>query len=177
MTTTTEEIMSVLDNNENNENINENVNKYESTIYDNADLLKISDITDITATDASSVTTHVKKIAKYKPIKTRKNMSKYELASTITKLANYLSTLDSLEQYVETTNINEFVNNAELAFHLLTEGKFDAVINRLGYEQVNFSQLSINPIWVETLENYFKRNREALRKYCYEPYDAALATL
>lgn len=165
---TTNEIMNVLD---------DKTERSEFTIYDNADLLKISTITDITKEECDDYAVHVKKIAKKKPVKTRKNMSKYEFAATITKLANYLDTLDSLEQYVDEANINEFVNNSELAYHLLMEGKFDAIINRLSYEEVNFSQLKINPLWISLLDNYYKRNRESLKANCYDPFDKALETL
>ena len=117
---------------------------------------------------------HIGKIPKLKPVKTRKNMSKFEFAGVITKLANYLSTLDSLDKYVEEVSIPEFINNSELAYKLLLNGTFNAVIDRLGYEQVTFSELKINPLWIKTLDNYYERNREALYNNLYKPYDQAL---
>jgi hypothetical protein len=56
-------------------------------------------------------------------------------------------------------------------------GKFDAIINRLSYEEVNFSQLKINPLWINLLDNYFKRNHDSLKVNCYDPFDKALETL
>lgn len=112
----------------------------------------------------------IKDIPKLKPKLTRSNMSKYEFAATITKLSLYLNTLPSLEHYFNNTmSYNGYINPTEVAYTLLMNGNFDAIIDRLGYEKVSFSQLKINKQWCILLENYFKRNHEALVNLCYKP--------
>ena len=110
----------------------------------------------------------IDKIPKLKPVKTRKNISKYEFAAVITKLALYLNSIPSLEDYVDVVSYNGFINPSELAYNLLMKGVFDAIVNRLDYEDVSFSQLKINPQWCALLESYFKRNHEALKEFCYD---------
>ena len=122
-------------------------------------------------------THEIQHVGKLKPIKTRRFMSKFEFAGAITKLAQYLDTLSSLDQYVDAVEINGFINNSELAYKLLMNHVFDIIIDREGYEQVSFSELKINPAWCTSLENYFKRNYESLCKNCYEPYGNALDVL
>lgn len=146
----------------------------ETTTMANNKIMSLKDLNNITLQEADGVTPSIDKVIRLKPVKTRRNMSKFEFAGVITKLAFYLSTLDSLDMYVDDIVIPEFVNNAELAYHLLMNGKFNAIINRLGYEQVSFSELRINPIWKITLENYFNRNRRALYENCYKPIDKVL---
>lgn len=97
----------------------------------------------------------------YKPKLTRDIMSVYEYAGTITKLAKYLNGLPSLEKYVSDVEIHQLINPAELAFNLLNEGKFDAILDR-GYERVSFSALKINPRWKATVSNYFKAQHDAI---------------
>ena len=109
----------------------------------------------------------VTKIKQLKPVISRPNMSKYEFAGTITKLALYLETLPSLGDYIDEVQINGFINASELAYKLLRSNKFDAYLNRLGYEVVSYSALRINPLWFKLMDNYYARSHAALEAQCY----------
>jgi hypothetical protein len=89
-------------------------------------------------------------------MQSRKVISIYEFVGVITKLAQYLYTLPSITKYVEDPSIESIVNPCELALELLLSGKYDAKIIRT-FDEVNFSELSINPIWIDTARNYFKQ--------------------
>ena len=154
--------------NEIDESENTSGNKNNEILAPNMNLDNIS----LTEIDKNVI--RIDKVGKSKPIKSRKNMSKYEFVGVITKLALYLDTLDSLDKYVDAVNIECFINNAELAYHLLNTGVFDAYINRLGYDGVSFSELRINPMWKISLENYFKRSHEALENTLFKPMNKLL---
>lgn len=110
-------------------------------------------------------------ITKYKPILTRNTMSKYEFVHTITSAAKFLYSLSNIEKFCGKLEINELINPSELAFKLLMNHKLDAVIDRLGYEKVSFSELIINPIWVSTIENYFEQKHITEQKEVLEPFN------
>ena len=78
----------------------------------------------------------------YYPRMTRNTLSIFEYVGVITKLAKYLNSLTNLDKYLSDIEVNQIINPAELAFNLLNDGKFDAVIDR-GYELVTFSTLKV----------------------------------
>ena len=109
----------------------------------------------------------ITEVKKLKPHISRVNMSKYEFAGVITKLALYLNTLSSIDDYIEEVQVNGFINNSQLAYKLLMNHKFDAILDRLGYEFVSFSELRINPLWCSLLEHYYARSNKSLEEQCY----------
>lgn len=85
----------------------------------------------------------------------------FEYVGVITKLAKYLSNIPDIEKYVSDVEVNQLINPAELAFNLLNEGKFDAVLDR-GYEKVSFSKLKVKPQWKDMITNYFKTHHDSI---------------
>lgn len=83
-------------------------------------------------------------IEEYEPIKTSKYISIYEYAKILTDLSLYLYESKSVSKYVEELEINNIIEPNKLAYKLLKNGTFDALIDR-GYEKVTFSKLKINP--------------------------------
>ena len=107
---------------------------------------------------------------KYKPVVTRPTMSKYEFVHTITAAAKYLYSLTNIEKFCGNIEINSIINPAELAFNLLMEKRLDAVITRLSYEKVNFSELIIDNTWIETIKNYFKNKHQYEEEELLKPF-------
>ncbi len=96
-------------------------------------------------------------IEKFKPIRTRHTMSKFEYCRVITAAAKYLYNLPNLERFCSTIEVNMIINPAELAFKLLQKGRLNATFDRLGYEKVSYSELRINSEWQKTIEYYFRQ--------------------
>lgn len=99
------------------------------------------------------------KIETFYPKVTRPMISLYEYVGTITKLAKFLYNINDLEKYVTEVEIVHVINPAELAFKLLDEGKFDAILDR-GYERVTFSTLKVKNQWREMIMNYFAQQNK-----------------
>lgn len=118
-----------------------------------------------TATDTNATTMEV-----YYPKMTRETLSIYEYVGVITKLAKYLNSLTSLDKYLSDIEVNQIINPSELAFNLLNDGKFDAVIDR-GYELVTFSKLKIKKQWKDTISNYFKNQHDIVEKEILKPLE------
>ena len=97
----------------------------------------------------------------YHPKITRDILSKFEYVGVITKLAKYLAGLPSVEKFTSNVEINQLMNPAELAFELLNEGKYDAILDR-GYEKVSFSTLKAKKQWKDTILNYFKTHHNSI---------------
>lgn len=106
----------------------------------------------------------------YYPRMTRNTLSIFEYVGVITKLAKYLNSLTNLDKYLSDIEVNQIINPAELAFNLLNDGKFDAVIDR-GYELVTFSTLKVKKQWKETISNYFKHQHETVEQEILKPLD------
>lgn len=124
-----------------------------------------SSSTNDTATNADATTMEV-----YYPKMTRETLSIYEYVGVITKLAKYLNSLTSLDKYLSDIEVNQVINPSELAFNLLNDGKFDAVIDR-GYELVTFSVLKIKKQWKDTISNYFKNQHDTVEKEILKPLE------
>jgi hypothetical protein len=106
----------------------------------------------------------------YKPHITRKVMSIYEFVGTITKLADYLYNLDDLNKIIENKEVYTYINHLELAWNLLKTGKYNATLNRY-VEQVSFSELDVNPRWIEVIENNFKLHNQAFEDDILKPLE------
>lgn len=106
----------------------------------------------------------------YKPKITRPTMSKFEFVRVCTAAAKYLYALPDLSAYIKTPEVNDLINPAELAFLLITSGKLNATLDRLGYERVTMSELRINPIWIQIVRNYFNQRHEAEHAEVLVPY-------
>ena len=104
----------------------------------------------------------------YEPHITRETLSIYEYVAVITKLAKYLFSLMDIAKYIDEVELNQVVNPSELAFNLLNDGKFDAVIDR-GYEKVTFSKLKIREQWKETIRNYFNYQHQVMDEEVLKP--------
>lgn len=104
----------------------------------------------------------------YEPHITRETLSIYEYVAVITKLAKYLFSLMDIDKYIDEVELNQVVNPSELAFNLLNDGKFDAVIDR-GYEKVTFSKLKVREQWKETIRNYFNYRHQVMEEEVLKP--------
>ena len=104
----------------------------------------------------------------YYPKITRETLSIYEYVGVITKLAKYLNSLTDLNKYLLDVEVNQVINPAELAFNLLNDGKFDAIIDR-GYELVTFSVLKVKKQWKDTISNYFKNQHDVIEREILTP--------
>ena len=92
-------------------------------------------------------------IEEYAPIKTSKYISIYELAKVLTDLSLYLYESKSVSKYIEDLEVNTLIEPNRLAYELLKNGTFDAVIDR-GYEKVTFSKLKINPVYDDLIVKF-----------------------
>lgn len=105
----------------------------------------------------------------YKPVITRETMSKFEFVRVITAVGKYLYSRPDISKYCDEIEVNTLINPLELAFDLIMEGKMNATLDRLGYEKVTFSELKINPLWVDMAKNYFKQRKEAEKDELLKP--------
>ena len=92
-------------------------------------------------------------IEEYEPIKTSKYISIYEYVKLLTDLSLFLYESKSVSKYIEQLEVNNLIEPNKLAYELLKNGTFDAVIDR-GYEKVTFSKLKINPIYNSLIEQF-----------------------
>lgn len=124
----------------------------------------------LTENDANKNSLQSANVEVYYPKMTRETLSIYEYVGVITKLAKYLNSLTNLDKYLPDIEVNQIINPAELAFNLLNDGKFDAVIDR-GYELVTFSVLKVKKQWKDTISNYFKNQHDTIEKEILDPLD------
>lgn len=130
---------------------------------DDESALPVTEVTKVY--DSSDETVEV-----YKPKITRPTMSKFEFVRVCTAAAKYLYALPDLSAYIKTPEVNDLINPAELAFLLVTSGKLNATLDRLGYERVTMSELRINPIWIDIVRNYFNQRHESEHNEILIPY-------
>lgn len=100
-------------------------------------------------------------IRKYKPIITSKYISIYEYARLLTELSLLLFNQKSLSKYINTIEVKNIIDTNKIAYELLKNKVFDAVIDR-GYEKVNFSELIVNPIWDNMIEQFLNEQEETI---------------
>ena len=130
---------------------------------------KVSD-DNVEIKDKTSDTQEKTTIEVYHPKITRETLSIYEYVGVITKLAKYLNNMTDLDKYLTSIEVNQIINPAELAFNLLNDGKFDAIIDR-GYELVTFSTLKVRKQWKDTISNYFKSQHDTIEREILQPLD------
>jgi hypothetical protein len=103
------------------------------------------------------------KMKDYKPILTTSTISIFEYVRVVTCLAEALFEMKSICKYVEDLEINYVINPCELAFKLLEENKFDAVIDRK-CEKVLYSNLKVNQKWKDLIIEYYENHHKAMDK-------------
>ncbi len=97
----------------------------------------------------------------YDPVITRSTISIYEYTRVLTDLSVYLYESPDLNKYIDEIEVDNIIDTNKLAYKLLKEGVFDAILDR-GYEKVTFSRLKIDPRYDTLIEAYLEqqdRNR------------------
>lgn len=89
---------------------------------------------------------------------TRPILSVYELSNCITSLAKSIYEDKSVKNYIDIDDVNDFLNPSHIAFEMLNNKIYDSYINRYS-EIVKYSDLYIDPIYVDLIENYFKKQK------------------
>ena len=102
-------------------------------------------------------------IEKFKPRLTRDICSVFEFVRIITDLANHLYNLPSIEKYIDGIEIKNIVEPCDLAYKLLRNGRFNAILDR-GTEKVTFSELHVDPFTYELVETYLNQQEDVRRK-------------
>ena len=123
-------------------------------------LMDIITIEDITGGNINDVSTK-ENIKKYKPVITSKYISIYEYTRLLTELSLLLFNKKSLSKYINTIEVKNIIDTNKIAYDLLKHGVFDAVIDR-GYEKVNFSELIVNPLWDNMIEQFLSEQEETI---------------
>ncbi len=109
-------------------------------------------------------------VEKYYPKITRETLSIYEYAGVLTKLSRYLDSLNDIGKYIDEIEVNQIISPAELAFNLINDGKFDAILDRR-YEKVTFSVMKVKQEWKDRLRRYYDTQHEAVRNEILAPYE------
>lgn len=102
-------------------------------------------------------------IEKFKPRLTRDICSVFEFVRIITDLANHLYNLPSIEKYIDGIEIKNIVEPCDLAYKLLRNGRFNAILDR-GTEKVTFSELHVDPFTYELVETYLNQQEDVRRR-------------
>lgn len=102
-------------------------------------------------------------IEKFKPKITRDICSVFEFVRVVTDLANHLYTLPSIEKYIDGIEIKNIVEPCDLAYKLLRNGRFNAILDR-GTEKVTFSELHVDPFTYELVESYLAQQEDTRHK-------------
>ena len=102
-------------------------------------------------------------IEKFKPKLTRDICSVFEFVRIVTDLANHLYNLPSIEKYIDGIEIKNIVEPCDLAYKLLKNGRFNAILDR-GTEKVTFSELHVDPFIYELVESYLNQQEDVRRK-------------
>lgn len=105
------------------------------------------------ATTAQANINETGKVIKHYPKITSSYISIYEYARILSDLSQILYSKPSLSKYLGTVEVNTMIDTNRLAYELLKNNVFDAVIDR-GYETVTFSCLKINPIYNSMIEDF-----------------------
>ena len=109
-------------------------------------------------------------IEKFKPKITRDICSVFEFVRVVTDLANHLYTLPSIEKYIDGIEIKNIVEPCDLAYKLLRNGRFNAILDR-GTERVTFSELHVDPFTYDLVESYLAQQEDIRRKSFLEKLD------
>lgn len=107
---------------------------------------------------------------KYYPIYTRPILSENEYVGAMTTMAKFIADQKSIARFVDDTEVMRLLNPAELVLHLVKSGKIDCIIIRNhGQEKVSFSVLKRNPIFEQTMIDYYKKKNESMKAEFYDP--------
>ena len=110
------------------------------------------------------------KIPKHQPVYTRPIMSLYEYVGALSTLAKFLSTQKSIAAFVDDIEVSALLNPAEMALHLIRNGKIDCnIVRNHGAEIVSFSALKVNPIFEKTMLDYYEEKNKSMKQEFYEP--------
>lgn len=137
----------------------------EPITIDNSNSITIQDSKNITINNSNNITGGEVKtnIKKYKPVITSPYISIYEYAKLLTELSLLLFNQKSLSKYIDNIEVKNIIDTNKIAYELLKNGTFDAIIDR-GYEKVNFSELKVNPLWNNMIEQFLKEQEENVNK-------------
>lgn len=102
-------------------------------------------------------------IEKFKPKMTRDICSVFEFVRIVTDLANHLYNLPSIEKYIDGIEIKNIVEPCDLAYKLLRNGRFNAILDR-GVEKVTFSELHVDPFIYDLVETYLNKQEDVRRE-------------
>lgn len=102
-------------------------------------------------------------IQKFEPVITSKYISIYEYAKLLTELSELLYNSTSIGKYINEIEIKAPIDTNKLAYKLLSNGVFDATIDR-GYEKVSFSKLKINPLYNKMIEDFLSETEKSMNE-------------
>ena len=95
--------------------------------------------------------------------KTRPIVGCYELSAILTQLSKHIYEISELSSLIDNPGaIDNFINPADIAFRLIKEGKYDAILNR-DAEDVVFSNLYTNKSLMDQLDMYFKKQDKIIK--------------
>ena len=98
-------------------------------------------------------------------------MSIYELSATITSLAKVIYEDKTLQKYIQCNDqISDLINPSNIACELLFTNKYDAYLNRYS-DVVKFSDLYLNPVYIEELRSYFNKQSKITKEYILQSLD------
>lgn len=98
-------------------------------------------------------------------------LSIYELSAVITSLAKVIYEDKSLQKYIQCNDqINDLINPSNIACELLFTNKYDAYLNRYS-DVVKFSDMYLNPVYMEELRSYFKKQSQITKNYILDSLD------
>jgi hypothetical protein len=147
------------------EDIPENIDTFPQELSENDDEeCSENDLSEknLSENDGSTISLVSSQKQTLKPVKTRKFIGLYEFIAVVTKLADYLFHVEDLSDVapLNMIGIGTYVNHTQLAWKLLRNGIFNATLDR-AIEKVSFSELEINPFWIEFMESNFEAHKEA----------------
>lgn len=133
--------------------------KQENTKYNTNELDKGVDLCYLQG--GVSVDDNTNRIRKYKPVMTSKYISIYEYAKVLTDLSLFLFNQKSLSKYINNIEVKNIIDTNKIAYELLKNKVFDAIIDR-GYEKVNYSELIVNPLWENMVEQFLNEQEDTI---------------
>lgn len=102
---------------------------------------------------------------------TRPIMSVFEYTQAIHILANDINARDNLDKYIGDFEVKNFINPSFLAFYLIENGKWDAIVTRNGNEKITFSTLKKDPRWRDYILELIERKNKSMDDEFKEIYD------
>jgi hypothetical protein len=106
-------------------------------------------------------------IPEYYPVITREMLSKFEYTRVVTAVAKYIGSHTSIKDLTEAEQFNNIIFNVDMAVEMLDSKLTDATLNRKT-EIVTFSRCMMNPLWKETIKDYYISLSESIKKELFE---------